>query len=595
MNKYNSRSEVPEKYKWDLRDFYKDEKDFEENLNIFKNAITKSKEYVGCTKDSEKLYEFLNYLFNTYCLGENLEVYAFLKNDEELGNSDSINRVNKIDNLFEKFVSSISFFEPELLELDKKDYNELFKNEKLLDYKFYLDEIYKSKDHILSEKEEIIINELFSAMDHFSDISSNLLNNEHDYGKIKIDNEEEEIHSTNYSRLIKNKDVNIRREVFQKYKNVLNQYGGTSASLLDSYVKANNANARIHKFKDAWDKKLFDYDMPNEAYDALVKVVSNNLDILHKYISLYKDTLNLNEVHMYDLNLDLVNQDKKYSIEDAISLVREAIKPLGEEYLNCYDKIIDNHYIDFCEYKGKCSGGYSASTMDHDSRILLSFNDDLSSVSTIAHECGHNVHHQFVKKNNKLHYRDITNLVAEVVSLTNECLLSSYLADNGTTKEEKLSGICNILDVIENNLFGAVREGLIERDFNNYSCEGNAITKDYMNELDGKYIKEYYGKDVIYDENYNTTWIRRSHYYMNYYLFNYAFCISVASSIASKILLNDKETLNNYLKFMSLGSNIYPIDAFKVLGIDLTKEQVYEDAIKYFDSLIEKFKKISKE
>ena len=595
MNKYNSRSEVPEKYKWDLRDFYKDEKDFEENLNIFKNAITKSKEYVGCTKDSEKLYEFLNYLFNTYCLGENLEVYAFLKNDEELGNSDSINRVNKIDNLFEKFVSSISFFEPELLELDKKDYNELFKNEKLLDYKFYLDEIYKSKDHILSEKEEIIINELFSAMDHFSDISSNLLNNEHDYGKIKIDNEEEEIHSTNYSRLIKNKDVNIRREVFQKYKNVLNQYGGTSASLLDSYVKANNANARIHKFKDAWDKKLFDYDMPNEAYDALVKVVSNNLDILHKYISLYKDTLNLNEVHMYDLNLDLVNQDKKYSIEDAISLVREAIKPLGEEYLKCYDKIIDNHYIDFCEYKGKCSGGYSASTMDHDSRILLSFNDDLSSVSTIAHECGHNVHHQFVKKNNKLHYRDITNLVAEVVSLTNECLLSSYLADNGTTKEEKLSGICNILDVIENNLFGAVREGLIERDFNNYSCEGNAITKDYMNELDGKYIKEYYGKDVIYDENYNTTWIRRSHYYMNYYLFNYAFCISVASSIASKILLNDKETLNNYLKFMSLGSNIYPIDAFKVLGIDLTKEQVYEDAIKYFDSLIEKFKKISKE
>ena len=595
MNKYNSRSEVPEKYKWDLRDFYKDEKDFEENLNIFKNAITKSKEYVGCTKDSEKLYEFLNYLFNTYCLGENLEVYAFLKNDEELGNSDSINRVNKIDNLFEKFVSSISFFEPELLELDKKDYNKLFKNEKLLDYKFYLDEIYKSKDHILSEKEEIIINELFSAMDHFSDISSNLLNNEHDYGKIKIDNEEEEIHSTNYSRLIKNKDVNIRREVFQKYKNVLNQYGGTSASLLDSYVKANNANARIHKFKDAWDKKLFDYDMPNEAYDALVKVVSNNLDILHKYISLYKDTLNLNEVHMYDLNLDLVNQDKKYSIEDAISLVREAIKPLGEEYLKCYDKIIDNHYIDFCEYKGKCSGGYSASTMDHDSRILLSFNDDLSSVSTIAHECGHNVHHQFVKKNNKLHYRDITNLVAEVVSLTNECLLSSYLADNGTTKEEKLSGICNILDVIENNLFGAVREGLIERDFNNYSCEGNAITKDYMNELDGKYIKEYYGKDVIYDENYNTTWIRRSHYYMNYYLFNYAFCISVASSIASKILLNDKETLNNYLKFMSLGSNIYPIDAFKVLGIDLTKEQVYEDAIKYFDSLIEKFKKISKE
>ena len=135
----------------------------------------------------------------------------------------------------------------------------------------------------------------------------------------------------------------------------------------------------------------------------------------------------------------------------------------------------------------------------------------------------------------------------------------------------------------------------MECDFNKYSCDGNAITKDYMNELDGESIKKFFGNEVLLDDYYNTTWVRRSHFYMNYYLYNYAFCISVASSVASKILKNDKDMLDKYIKFISLGSNMPPKDAFKVLGIDLTKEEVYEDAIKYFDSLIEEFKKISKE
>lgn len=169
MNKYNSRSEVPEKYKWDLTDFFINDEDFENRLNEFNIKLEQAKDFIGCTKDREKLYSFLNYLFDTFCLGENLEVYAFLKNDEELGNSVSINRVNRIDNLFEKFVNNISFFEPELLNLSKDDYNSLFENKELLEYKFYLDEIYKSKDHILSENEEIIVNQLFNAMDHFSD------------------------------------------------------------------------------------------------------------------------------------------------------------------------------------------------------------------------------------------------------------------------------------------------------------------------------------------------------------------------------------------------------------------------------------------
>ena len=594
MSKYKSRSEVPEKYKWDLSDFYKDDNEYYKELEEAKKRIEKESKFRGCTKSGKTLYEFLKYDDVTECMVENLYMYAFIKDDEELGKEENINRKNKATLLISDYSNMISFFSPELLELSNEEFNKLFDYKELNEYKFLLEEIYKNKGHILSEKEEVIINELETAMNNFEDISSNLLNNEHNYGTVMIDGKEEEIHSTNLRKLLKNKDQNVRKEVFNKFRTVLNQYGGTSASLLDSYVKNNNTTSRLHNFKNAWDEKLFDYNMPQKAYDTLVDVVSKNYSSVQKYFDLFKTTHNLKELHMYDISLDLYPSTKKYTIEEGIDLIRNAIKPLGEEYMSCFNKIIDNHYIDFCEYKGKCSGGYNASTPDHDSRILLSFNDDLSSVSTIAHECGHNVHHQFVSKYNPIHYRSVTTLVAEVVSLTNECLLSSYLANNGS-KEEKLSGISNILHVIDNNLFDCIREAKMETEFNKYSEEGNALTKDYMNDLDLKSLKEYYGDSVIIDELSNTGWIRRSHYFSDYYLYDYSFCISVASANAMKILNGDKEQLERYIKFMSLGSDVYPIDAFKVLGFDLTSNEVYETAIKYFDGLVEKYKEISKE
>ena len=595
MNKYKSRKDVPEKYKWDLTDFYKNDEEFNKEYKEVENGIKKLKDYVGCTKDSKKLYEFLKFDIELSAKLENLYVYSMLKDDEELGKSENIERYNKMNNLCIEYSTNSNFFVPELISLSKEEYDKLFDNKDLSEFKVGLDETYRAKEHVLSENEENIIDKLTIAMNNYGDISSNLLNNENDYGTVKIDGEDTVITSTNYGKLLRNKDREVRKEIFKKYHDVLNMHGVTSASLLDSYVKANNTVAEIHKYKDAWDAKLFGNHMPQEAYDTLVNTVEDNVSVLHKYYKLLKETLKLDELHQYDLGLDVVPTEIKYTIEEAMDLNRESLRVLGEDYIKHYNKIIDNHYIDFCEYKGKCSGGYSAATLDHDSRILLSYNDYLSSVSTIIHECGHNIQHQISMENNPKQYVSVTTLVAEVASLTNECLLSSYLAKNGKTKDEKLSGIDNIIGVIASNLFGAVREGKMEVDFYKHSKEGNALTKDYLRNLGMESLKKYYGNEVIIDENGDLGWVRRSHYFNNYYMFDYSFCISVASANAARILSGDKEALDRYMKFLAIGGDTYPIDAFKVLGFDLTNKKVYEDAIKYFDSLIEEFKKISKE
>ena len=595
MNKYKSRNDVPEKYKWDLTDFYKNDEEYDKELNDVKVKIDELKSYVGCTKDSDKLFEFISKDRDVSTILENLVVYAYLKNDEQLGVSESIDRVNKSQNLYSDYFTNTNFFVPELISLSEDEYKSLFENDKLLEHKHWLDEIYDNKKHSLTEKEQSIIDQLLIAAEHNEELSSNLINNENDYGSVLIDGVDTVITSTNARKLLQNRDEEVRKTVFHNMFSELAKHGATSATLLDSYVKTNNTCAKIHNFNNAWESKLYYNHMPNEAYNTLINTVESNVSSLHKYYRMFKDTLGFKELHQYDLNLNITSLDKEYSIEDGIELIKESLKPLGEDYQKHLNKIFDKRYIDYCEYKGKRGGGYSISTVDHDSRILLSYNYDLDSVSTVIHECGHNVHGQYVFENNRPQYVFVSTLVSEVASLTNECLLSSYLAKNGKTKDEKLAGISNMLRVFDSNLFDAVREGKMEQDFYNHSLSGNAITKDYMNEIDLASKKKYFGSEVVIDEFGQYSWTRRHHYFNNYYLFDYSFCISVASANAARILSGDKEALERYIKFLSLGSDVYPIDAFKVLGFNLCDSKVYEDAIKYFDSLVNEFIKISKE
>ena len=595
MQKYNNRNEVPEKYKWDLTAIFKDEEAYNEAYNTLKQNIKKLSSYKGCTKDSYKLYEFLKLDVETAALTYRVSIYAFLINDQELGISKNMDRLSKADDLSSELSNATSFFAPELLSLSKDEFNSLFANSKLNEFKKELERIYEAKDHILAEDSEIIINKLENSAPNYDNLSSTLLNSLHDYGEIEIDGEKEKITQTNLKRLLKNKDKQIRKTVREKYCKVVNQYATINAALLNSYVKTNITSSKLHNFKDAWDKKLFYSKMPNEAYEALIEVVEGNVDKLQKYFRIMKDTLHLDSLDMCDLNLEMVKLDKEYSIEDAQELCLKAISILGEDYYKHFKKVFDNHYIDYAQYPKKCSGGYSAAGLDFDSRILMSYNYDLTSISTIIHEGGHNVHHQYISENNPLQYRDATSLTAEVASLTNECLLSSYLANNGATQEERLKGIENILEVIVSNLFGAVREAKMEQDFYNHVLDGNTISKDYMENLTKSAINKYYGDVVNKDEYVGLSWASRSHYYMNYYLYAYSFCISIASYVAGEILAGNKEMLDNYIKFLKVGSDKDVVEIYKVLGIDITDKNVYIKAIDYFDSLLDKFVELREE
>ena len=595
MEKYKCRNDVPLKYRWDLTEFCKDEKEYEVLFNKVIQMIDNISKYVGCTKDADKLYEFLKDNISLVALLERLYVYSICMNDQELGNSFNMDRLAKIENTVAKYSQATNFFNPELLQLSKKEYDNLYKvNDKLNKFKFYLDSIYREKEHVISDDKENIVTSLVSAMDNFAAMSEAMLDGEHDYGTVNIDGEEVKIGTTNYRSIMQNKNREVRKEIREKYNKTLDRYGVSSAQFLNGYVKGNIETAKIHNYKSAWERKIFELNMPNEAYVTLCDTAEKHLDVLHKYYRILKKTLGLDELYQYDLHVKIANNNKEYSIEDAQELCLKAVEPLGSEYVSMFKKVFEDRRIDYAQYPKKCSGGYNISDVNETSRILLSFNYDLDSVSTIAHEGGHNIHHVIVNKANPMQYRELTSLISEVASLTNECLLSNYLMNNGRDIEEKKAGVNNIIRVIVSNFYGTAREAKMEQDFYDHVLEGNSITKDYMDKLTLDSLKKFYGDEVKLDEYSKNSWMVRSHYFLDYYLFDYAFCISVATYVASEILNGNKDMLDKYMKFLSVGSDSWPIDTFKILGIDLTKKDVYEKAIQYFDSLLDKFEELSK-
>ena len=240
MEKYESRKDVPEKYKWDLTQFFNGEDEFNKTYDDVVNNIEKLNKYQGCCNDANKLYDFLVLDINTDSMLENLYIYAYLINDQELGNSNSLDRKNKCENLMNLYYVNVSFFAPELLELSKEDYNNLFSvNPKLKEFKKNLDDIYKSKDHVLSSKEENMISNLLNAANHFDDMSSTMLNGEHDYGKVLVDGIEQDITSTNYGLLMKNDDRELRKNVRESFFKKIDNYAVSSAQFLDGFVKTN--------------------------------------------------------------------------------------------------------------------------------------------------------------------------------------------------------------------------------------------------------------------------------------------------------------------------------------------------------------------
>jgi len=594
--KEKNRVEIEEKYKWDLSSIYKSDEEFEKDYNELKEEIKTIDKYRGnILTSADNLYEFLENYFGLSRRLEKLYMYAHLNHDSDTTLDKYQVLYGKVSNLYQEFDELTTFIVPELI---KEEYSliEKYYAEKteIKEYKNYLEDVYKYKPHALSEKEEMIFSRLGKALGSPSRTYSKLTDSDMTLGTIE-DEEGNSIELTdrNYSKYISSKNRKVRENAFKAMYNSYRQFVNTIASTLSAEVDINENISKIKKYNSAIEMSLDDEKIDISVYNNLINTVSDNLNVLFKYYKLRKDILKLDDLHLYDLYVDLIQEkDKNYPFETGKELVLNALSVLGEDYIKDLTKAFDERWIDIYSNKGKRSGAYSSGGYDTNPYLLLNYQEKLDDVSTLAHELGHSMHSYYSRNNNTYQDSGYKIFVAEVASTVNELLLFKYMLKNTDDKDEKLTILNNLMDLFKATIFRQTMFAEFEKWMYEENEAGEILTADYLSNKYYELNKKYFGEDVVVDEDIQYEWARIPHFYYFFYVYKYATGLSAACYIVNSILEGKENAKENYLEFLKTGGRYYPIEELKIAGVDMNDPKVVESALNMFDEIINEFNQV---
>jgi len=594
MEKQKTRSEIEEKYKWDLTTIYKSDELWYKDLEKVSKETEKISEFRGnIVNSSSNLLKYLKFDEDLERKLYKLYYYASLKHDEDTTNPIYQEMIGKIDDVIKKSSELSAFVSPEMFSVDYETIKKYINEEKgLEEYKFTLENFYRFEKHKLNETEERILSSLSNVLGISQEVYKSLTNSDLKFGFIKDENGKEvEFTNSNYSKFIHSSDRNVRKQAFHLMHETYGDYKNTISNTFKGNVDYLTEMAKIKKFNNSLEASLFSDNIDTSVYNNLIDTINKNLNKIYKYFDLKKEVLNLDEIHLYDIYVELVKDlDKEYSFEEAKDLVFKALSPLGENYLKDLQKAFDERWIDVYNNKGKRGGAYSSGFYDTNPFVLLNYEGKLKDVSTLAHELGHSMHTYYSCQNNPYTDSDYKIFVAEVASTVNELLLCMYLIKNSKDDKEKMFVLNELMELFKGTIYRQVMFAEFERDMHALKEQGEILTNELLSNEYYKLNQKYFGPNVVVDEAIKYEWSRIPHFYYNFYVYKYAIGLSSACHIVNNILEGKENALENYLSFLKSGGSDYPANELKIAGVDVTSPEVIESAIKMFDNVIDEFK-----
>ena len=584
---------------WDLESMFKTNEDFWNQFKEVEKLIPEIKNYRGKVKEGAKaLLEVFKVEGDMSLKMEQLTIYAFLRKDQDSTNAEYGEIYAKTMNLNSKFDAEWSFLKPELLSIEEKVLTEYVEElEDLKVYKFKLEKLNKKRPHTLDAEQERIVAMAAEALDASDETFSALNNADVKFEEVedKDGNKHTLTHGT-YGTYMESPDRVLRKNTFHALYNYFKKHNNTLASTLSGNLKKKKYYADVHKYSSTRNNALSNNLIPEEVYDNLVTVVNKKIPALQRYYNLHKRAKGFEDFRLYDRSVSIVKGEPlKFTFEEARDIVLEAVKPMGEEYVNDMKKAFTERWIDVYPNKGKRSGAYSWGGYTTKPFVLLNFDGTLNDVYTLIHELGHSMHSYYTRKNQPYVYGDYSIFVAEVASTCNEALLTEYLY-NKFEKEDNKNGMLRVLNQALSGFTATVYRQTqfaeFEHKINQHLQNGGALTAEYFNTEYFNLIKKYYGDVFTYDEDIKYEWSRVPHFYYNYYVYQYATGYSAAQAL-SKLILEDSKNAKVYIdEFLSKGCSNYPIEVLKNAGVDMSKPEPIELALQDFEEKIEKFEKL---
>lgn len=594
--KLKKREEVPEKYKWRLEEIYPDDKLWETDFTKIKEMLPQVEQFRNKLGESaQTLLQCLRLQDELGKIGDKVFVYAQMRKDENNANPKYQGMKDRAQGLMVRVGEALSFIQPEIVALDSQKLKDFLHQDPGLSlYQYYLEEITRMKEHTLSAREEEIIAMSGEMAGGPKNIFGMLNNVDIKFPEISDeDGDRVPITHGSYIKFMESDERQVRMDAFKGLYDTYGKQRNTLAALLDASVKKDVFYARVRKYGSALEASLYDDNVPVSVYDNLIQTVRDHLDIFYRYVNLRKRLLDVPELHMYDIYAPLVKDIKtKIPYEEATQMVEKGLAALGETYLADLRKGFKSGWVDVMENEGKTSGAYSWGAFGTHPYVLMNYQNNLDNVFTLAHEMGHSLHSYYSWQTQPYVYSYYKIFVAEVASTVNETLLTRYLLANAPDEKQKMYLINHYLEEFRGTVFRQTMFAEFEKIIHEKVEKGEPLTTDVLCEIYYGLNKDYYGPDMVADEEIALEWARIPHFYNAFYVYKYATGFSAASALAQGILNEGQPAVNRYLEFLKSGGSDYPINLLKKAGVDMNEPEPVIKALKVFEEMLNEMEKM---
>lgn len=593
-NQIKDRNEIEDFYKWDLSSLFKSDEEWKKTFDALSNDIQALARFEGTLNTPSNIYTCLKEVEEVSKKVENVYGYAHLKHSEDTRSEAGNNMYMMAHGKLVEFVSTTSYIHPEILNQSEEVINSFINNEEYSEFKFFAEDFLRQKSHLLSSKEELLIASMGEALSTSGRVSEILMDADMIF-EDAIDSEGNKHHLTNanFVSLEMSLDRKLRESAFRNYYDAYKKHNHTLAATYNGEIKKATAMAKVRNYTSSRNMAMDVDNIPEFVYDNLIETVHKHMDLMHRYVKIRKQILDVDELHYYDVYTPLVKDlDKEYSYEDAKEIILEALKPLGEEYVSIVKDAFNSRWIDVYPSEGKSSGAFSSGTYESNPYILTNYTNNLNSVSTVAHEMGHSMHTYFTNRTQPHQYAEYTMFVAEVASTVNENLLIEHLLKNENDPKVRLSLLNQYLEGFKGTVYRQTMFAEFEKEAHAMSERGEPISAEALNTLYLKLIKEYFGEELVIDEEVQYEWSRIPHFYRPFYVYVYATGYSSATALSQKIINEGEEAVKNYLEFLTMGGSAYPLDELIHAGVDLNTPKPIEEALKRFESALDEVEEL---
>ena len=596
IEKVPTRSEVPEELTWDLEwvyqsieDWKKDQQKLEQKLAEFRRAKDQMK------AGAEEFLTVIEHYLEIMRIYEKLAVFASMKNDQDTTNFKYQELQGMADNLGTQVSEAVAWFQPALVHLDDRLVQDYFEQNPNLElYRHFITELRSQQDHLLSDAQEELLaaaGNIFGAPEKTFEMLSDA---DLKFPVVEGGNGQKvELSEGTYSKLLESADQKVRRGAFKALYQTYGAFKNTFATTLTSQVQVQNYQAKVRHYASAKDAALSENHIPDKVYDVLIDEVHRNLPLLHRYVKLRGEVLNLDKVHMYDLYTPIVKESNlSFTYSEAQAKALEALQVYGDDYLQHVQEAFDNRWIDVVENKGKRTGAYSSGGYDTDPYILLNWQDGLEDLYTLVHEMGHSMHSYYTTHTQPYVYGDYPIFIAEIASTTNENLLTDYLLKTEKDPQVRAFVLNHYLDGFKGTIFRQTQFAEFEQWIHEQDASGKSLTADLISKFYGDLNKQYYGPAIDNDDEIAMEWMRIPHFYYDFYVYQYATGFAAATTLSQRIEDDDPAHTEAYLNFLKSGSSAYPIETMQKAGVDMTQREYLEKAFKVFEERLNELEKL---